>query len=150
MRTCTVSKCSDTYWANGLCRFHEQRKRNGISLTLPKNFKSINKAGWIHKGYRWKMNEVGKEVMEHRDIMEKHLGRKLDKDECVHHINENKIDNRLENLEVILRAPHTAHHRKHQTPCKICGQLKPRKDRKGYEGALGYCAKHYQQYRSKL
>lgn len=39
-------------------------------------------------------------VLEHRQIMEDHLGRKLNRDEVVHHINGNNADNRLENLEL--------------------------------------------------
>lgn len=39
-------------------------------------------------------------VLEHRKIMEDHLGRKLTKSEVVHHINGNNADNRLENLEL--------------------------------------------------
>ena len=80
--------------------------------------------------------------------MEQHLGRKLGYDELVHHKNEDKLDNSLDNLEVKPRDTHTSEHRKHQTPCKLCGELKLRKDGKGYEGALGYCALHYQQYRA--
>lgn len=47
---------------------------------------------------------------EHRVIVERHLGRKLSKDEVVHHINGNKLDNRIENLKVVSRAEHKRLH----------------------------------------
>jgi hypothetical protein len=48
----------------------------------------------------------GKQVREHRYVMEQHLGRKLDKHEHVHHINGNAIDNRIENLQVLTNSEH--------------------------------------------
>lgn len=48
--------------------------------------------------------------MEHRLIMEEHLGRRLTEDEVVHHINENRYDNRLENLELMNRGKHNKMH----------------------------------------
>lgn len=52
-----------------------------------------------------------KQIKKHRFIMENHLGRKLRPDEIVHHINENKIDNRIENLQVVSRSEHNKIHK---------------------------------------
>lgn len=56
----------------------------------------------ITKGYGYQL--------EHRFVMEQHLGRKLLRNEEVHHINHNKQDNRLENLILIQKAEHTRLH----------------------------------------
>jgi hypothetical protein len=46
----------------------------------------------------------------HRIVMENSVCRKLSSSELVHHKNENKDDDRLENLELTTRSDHTRHH----------------------------------------
>lgn len=49
-------------------------------------------------------------VLLHRIVMENHLGRLLNEDEIVHHRNEDKKDNSVENLELMTLPDHCRHH----------------------------------------
>lgn len=53
---------------------------------------------WVGKDYPGASSQGY--VKEHRYIMEQELGRSLEKSETVHHINGDRTDNRLENLQL--------------------------------------------------
>jgi hypothetical protein len=55
-------------------------------------------------------------ILEHRFIMERHIGRTLLKTEVVHHINGIRNDNRIENL--MLFANNSEHIKSHKRPKK--------------------------------
>lgn len=76
--------------------------------------------------YKGKKYIGNRYVYEHRIIIEESLGRLLEANEIVHHINGDKFDNRAENLSVMYRGDHTSKHSKKKTyidlKCAFCGK----------------------------
>lgn len=82
-------------------------------------------------------------VGEHRLVMSELLGRMLDETEHVHHRNENRSDNRPENLVILSPSEHAHRHQeqykeqrgwsRHYLCCTVCGTT----ERKHY--AKGKC-----------
>lgn len=94
-----------------------------------------------------------KTVLAHREIMEHYLGRKLSKQEVVHHKDGNKQNNDINNLELMDPGKHASLHMSQKgieyvtLVCKHCGRVFERraKDERGNrkkDKDGPYCSRH--------
>lgn len=74
-------------------------------------------------------NKSGK-VMEHIYVMSNHIGRKLKKNECVHHIDRDRTNNSLDNLLLMTNSEHAKLHLREDgrgisvdVECDNCGKV---------------------------
>jgi len=80
---------------------------------------------WVGYGHPY---QNGGRILEQRHVMERALGRYLEPGEVVHHINGDKQDNRLENLELMTQSDHMKLHHINYKPkqimltCEECGK----------------------------
>lgn len=101
---CTYLDCEEPASCKFLCGTHYERYRKYGDPSVVRKKHSRNGTGYITaQGYRQFVVE-GRRQFEHRIVMELHLGRDLLPHETVHHINGDRLDNRIENLELWSKA----------------------------------------------
>lgn len=85
-------------------------KNNLKKFCSKKCYINKRRTGYITKqGYK-EISIKGRKILEHRFIMENYLKRKLKKQEHIHHLNRNKLDNRIENLIPMSSSEHIKLH----------------------------------------
>jgi hypothetical protein len=107
---CGKSVYKTQRYLNGKARFCSRKcafehRRGEIRVPLIDRHWSLTAKGYLFTMLR------GKRILQHRWIVERALKRSLSPTEIVHHVNGNKLDNRLENLLVCDKNQHGKGHK---------------------------------------
>lgn len=89
--------------------------------------RGIRKEQLVPEAYRQITLKDGRLVLEHRHLVEIRLGRSLQKDERVHHVDEIKTNNSPENLEILTHQQHQIEHARRKVSKYLANALELRK-----------------------
>ena len=102
--TCGLEHCRNTAHGGRLCAAHNFRLRHGQNMYVPIGALGYTPIGTIRKGAQGylqiKVSDPSTWALHHRYVMEQHIGRELYPHENVHHLNGQRNDNRIANLEL--------------------------------------------------
>lgn len=97
-------------FCNQKCYFKWKRKNPNKKAYKEKIF--VSGYYYLYKPDHPNAIKKGRYIAEHRYVLEQKIGRFLEKNEIAHHINEEKTDNRPENLQVLTISEHNKYHAK--------------------------------------
>jgi hypothetical protein len=106
---CSIDGCDRGVHSAGMCRSHSRRAQRYGDPLHGGPLRTVTGDGSLSHGYWWvsvledqrHLVPAGRKAdFEHRLVMARALGRPLTADETVHHRNGDRLDNRLENLEL--------------------------------------------------
>lgn len=94
-----------------ICRARVMGKLRGEESPCWKGGRRIDRQGYVLRTIQsdhpfFCMADIKNRIMEHRLVMAEHLGRLLLKDEHIHHIDGNRLNNHIENLVLMSKPNH--------------------------------------------
>ena len=139
-QVCSLSECDRLHYGHGYCQLHWQRwRRNGDPRKLvraPAGSGSVSTQGYR---VRWRDKKL---CLEHRLVWEAIHG-PIPEAHSIHHLNGDRLDNRIENLELLSASEHGKLHSPSpyaNENCVECGTPAIARD---------FCKRHYHRWYRK-